>query len=481
MKKHLFPHVAYSLAALYLFPFSVSAQDLAGIRTSDYPGVNGVFFNPAGMAGSSYRFDVNMVALHPYVDNNKVAYRLGALTNTFESDSIENMIFGTTGGFTSGAVNVDIHGPSFMFNTSAKAAFALTTRLRYMTNVKDMDGKLLESLSQDAENNADLPYTISSSGNMRVNAHTWSELGASMAHIFIDSHGNILKGGVTLKYLIGTAETYIGIDKLSGTLNTSSDGPDDQKVYLQNASGHLSIGTAGVDIGDIQVNQLLKPNGRGLGADIGLIYEYRPQTALYDSTGFNDLNASQYKIKVSLSLLDLGRLAYHSRVQSGDYDIHITGDEKLDMEELEDLNLHDYKTFFDQRPEYFTPSKSEATNAYKIALPSTLLASVDYRVLKGLCLNLEGRIALMGRHSDPFNNYYYSSFIFTPRFEGPKFAAFLPVSYSELTHVNAGFAVRAGPLFLGSGSLLTALINNSKQADIFFGIHVFSLRKNRNK
>ncbi|HEX5555036.1 MAG TPA: DUF5723 family protein [Chitinophagaceae bacterium] len=469
--------LAGTLAAMYLCVSTADAQDFAGTRTSDYFGVNGVFFNPAAIAGSPYRFDINLVSISPSVGNNKVAYRLKDLANTFDSDSIEDMVFGRNSGPANGMINADIHGPSFLFNTSAKTAFALTSRVRYMSNVTNLDGKLFKKLSDEFDNNADLPYTISSSRNMRVNMNAWSEFGVSMAHVVMSRNGHLLKAGATLKYLVGMAGRYIDINRLNGTLNTSPEDRNGQKVYLQNASGQISLGSGGIDLSDIQADQLLKANGSGIGADVGFVYEYRPHLASYDSITFRQSIVSPYKIRVSVSLLDLGGLSYHTREQSGIYDLNITGNEKLDIGELGNLSLDEYKSFFDRNPQYFTPAKGNATPAYKMTLPTSLLAAIDYRLLKGIYLNLEGRIALVGANTEPSNSYYYSSVRFTPRVEGRHFGIYLPVNYNRLTRLNAGFALRSGFLFFGSGSILTAVLDKSKQADFYLGIHISSLRR----
>ena len=58
---------------------------------------------------------------------------------------------------------------------------------------------------------------------------------------------------------------------------------------------------------------------------------------------------------------------------------------------------------------------------------------------------------------------------------------YLPVNYNELTSFNAGLSVRLGPLFVGSGSLLTAMLGESKQADFHFGLRFGGLQKNKAK
>ena len=67
MKSHLLkpgsllPGIKCKLILLLLiFLQSVSAQDFPGFRTGNYTGVNGVFFNPANIADSRYRWDFNL-------------------------------------------------------------------------------------------------------------------------------------------------------------------------------------------------------------------------------------------------------------------------------------------------------------------------------------------------------------------------------------------------------------------------------------
>src|SRR6185295_1100786 len=59
----------------------------------------------------------------------------------------------------------------------------------------------------------------------------------------------------------------------------------------------------------------------------------------------------------------------------------------------------------------------------------------------------------------------------TPRWENSLFSVEVPMSYNELTQFNAGLALRAGAFFIGSGSVLSALVHDSRQADLHVGVH----------
>ena len=75
-----------------LLPFSAvifctaSAQDLPGIRTSNYNGVQGVFSNPANIAASPFRFDVNLFSLNAVAANDQASFSLKNFSSSFKGD-----------------------------------------------------------------------------------------------------------------------------------------------------------------------------------------------------------------------------------------------------------------------------------------------------------------------------------------------------------------------------------------------------------
>jgi hypothetical protein len=83
---------------------------------------------------------------------------------------------------------------------------------------------------------------------------------------------------------------------------------------------------------------------------------------------------------------------------------------------------------------------------------------------------MTGQISLVNASTEkPFNTAYYSGITITPRYDARSFGFWLPMHYNPVTSFNAGFGFRAGPLIIGSGSVITALLGNSKQADAFIG------------
>ncbi len=463
-----------------MFYHTLSAQDFPGYRSGNYTGVNGVFFNPANIADSRYRWDFNLFSLSTSVGNNQASFRVKNIGQTFKDDSLINQFIGKNAGLSSGNVNVSMHGPSLLFNTGKKSSFAFTTRARVMINAREIDGKLADKLLQDAGNDPELPYTINSSGNMQVSVNGWSEFGLSYGRVLKEEGKHFLKGGISLKYLAGVANGYANLNGLKATIDQNA---VDFSPYLQNSTGRLELGLGGIDISDFDVDKLTSFQSTGFGGDIGFVYEYRPSYDRYklDSNSWRrDVN--KYKFRFGIALIDIGSIKYERDMQrSGAYDISITGGEKLNLTEFDGVAVDSLKNFFDKNPQYFTPAAGNTAKDYKVGLPTTLQIDADYHFHRGFYVSLSGQLSLVNSNNKPYNSQYYSSFAITPRYEGRAFGLYVPLSYNKLTSFNAGISMRLGPLFIGSGSVLTALMSDSKQADVHIGLRFGGLQKNKMK
>lgn len=456
-----------------LFIARTQAQDFPGFRSGNYIGVNSVFFNPANIADSRYRYDVNLISVSGNIGNNQAAFSLNNITESFDTEDLSDKIFGENAGLSSGFVSTNFHGPSFMFNTGNKMSFALTTRVRGMANVTDMDGKLVDKISADFSNDPSLPYTISSGANMRMNVNAWAEFGVSGARVISDQGKHFLKTGLTLKYLAGSGNAFVNIANFNSTVNEDRVRLDN---YLSNTTGRIGLGFGGIRISDFETNDLFKMESKGFGFDLGFVYEYRPEHENYSNNNEGEW-MNKYKFKIGLALLDIGRIKYEKEMlRSGTYNIDITGNERFYLSEINSLDVDDYKSFFQSKPQYFTPDNTNNESSYKASLPSTLQLDIDYHLHKNFFVNLATQFSLINSNIKPFNSRYYNTVNLIPRYERRRFGVYLPLSYNALTKVNAGASLRLGPLFLGSGSVLTALLGNSKQADIFLGIRFGGLQ-----
>jgi hypothetical protein len=449
--------------SLFLFCISISilglAQNFPGYNTSNYSGVNGVFFNPANVAGSKFKWNVNLLGLNAGVANNNASFSLKNIASTFDDD-VDSLLFGDSKKNTSGLVNLDIQGLSFMFDVSKKSSIAFTSRVRVMANIADLDGQFIQSINDNLSSST-FPLTLQSNRNQRVIVNGWTDWGITFGHTFLDKGPHFFKAGVTAKYLAGATNNYANIDNLNGTLDDNVLGD----VYLTNATGKVTIGVAGIDFSDDDADftDAVNFKSSGVGADLGFVYEYRPG------------NKDAYKFKAGVAVLDIGSVKYTPDPdQSGSYTINVPQGAQWYPKDLDGKSLSEIKDYLDASP-YFTNNGSSSTS-YKVSLPTTLQLNIDYAAAKNFFVNLGGQINLVP-NNNAYSSFYYNSFMLTPRFENKVFGVYLPLSYNELSGFNAGFSFRVGPVFFGSGAIINAAMDKSKQADFYFGVRFGGLKK----
>lgn len=448
------------------------SQDFPGYSTGNYTGVNSVFSNPAGIADSRYRWDFNLFGINMLLGNNRAS-----LTNKdfshFDGDTIKERFLSGKEGPVNGIISAAVNGPSFFVNIDKKSAVAFTTRSRLLVNLVDIDSKLANQLMEDGSDDLAFPYSISSSRNQIVNLHAYTELGLSYARVFYNKEGNFLKAGMTLKYLAGTANGSISISNLNATVDEDNTGDN---AWLTDSRGRISMGLGGIQLSDMEPGDLLSFKSNGFGGDIGFVYEHRSEAP----ENRRDLN--KYNFRVGLALLDVGGITYtRDGERSGAYDIHIPKGQRFYLSSLSDAEIDHIKDTLAKYPQFFTEDSNFSSGSYRVSLPTTLRLDADYHIHNGFYVNATARVALARARKNMANSGLFNSLSVTPRYENRKAGLFLPVSYGSLTGFAMGVALRLGPLYAGSGSLLSATLGHTKQVDGFVGFHFGSLEKNREK
>jgi outer membrane protein OmpA-like peptidoglycan-associated protein len=437
------------------------AQDYAGYNTSNYSGVNSVFFNPGNVVDSRYKWSVNLVSANINIANDYATLKTSGLFKTLGGDTSSYNINRTNFGNTNFLLNADIFGPSVMFNINSKNSLAITTRGRAMANVDKMPGDLLNTLENSGQN-VTFPASLNTNG-FKVSANIWTEIGITYGRVLIDKT-SFLKGGITVKYLGGVGAGYFSLDA-NGKIDKDPAGNN----FIQNTTGQLNYGLGGEDVNNINFNF----NGSGIGADIGFVYEYRP-------TYITAKDENKYKFKIEAAIHDLGSIKYNHGTSDAAYSLNTNLNPPYDSLRLDRFSnissFNDIDTALNSAGVSIAKT-SNATGKFNMSLPTSLSGSVDYHVVSGFYVNLGGSISL-ANSSNLFKTHTANYITLTPRYEGKHFGAAIPISNSSISGFNAGISLRAGPIFLGSGSILSTLLRgNTQQADIHFGIIINGLHK----
>ncbi len=438
-----------------------------GTRIGNYTGVQSVFFNPSHAADSRYLFDLNLFSINAGFGNNKASYSLNTTFNTFNStNTLNNFLSGE--GRVSGQLNLDILGPSLLINLNKKSGIVLSSRIRGQFSVTDIDGKLAKTVLDDLKNGISFPYQISSGSNMRINTNGWAEYGLTYGRVIKDEKDKLLKIGATIKFLAGAGNSYAQINQLSGTL-IQPPSPNGNVYLAQGSRGEIGIGISG-KVSSFTPNQLLQSSSIGLGLDFGLVYEKRSGNS----------KRHPYKYKLSLSVLDIGSIKYDRDIsKSGSFNMLVTSTPGFDLQTLQGVSFDGYKQILSTNPN-FTPAASNNATTITVSLPATIQLYGDARLFGNLYLSAGTQISL-ANNKNPENPFLYSGFTLTPRYEGRGVGLYFPINYNSLTQLTMGTTVRLGPLFFGSGSILSSLLSNSKQADFHAGLHLGILKRAKKK
>ncbi len=452
-----------STIVLFLSSFSLFAQTYPGYRTSNYNGVSGVFFNPANIADNRFKWDVNLFAINGFVGTNQGGLKFSDISKSFDAkDLVNNFLKGKTN--VNSLDYVDILGPSGMISLSPRTSIALTTRTRVFSNARNVDGNFASAIIDPTNSGITTPVTLSGANSL-VHATGWTEIGGSVGQVFTKNGSHhFFKGGLTLKYIGGTADSYLTTNGLTGTLQNLGGVAN----LVGPSTGNISINTTGTNFSDYKFADFFKFNGNGFGADIGVVYEFRPN--LDYSMYTNDRWANKYLFKVGVSLMDLGSIKFNrAGNQAESYAVHIADGDPYSLAGFEGKSINQFIPVLNASPQFFTGTPQNSS--YTVMLPTTLQSNIDVILGKNanFGVNLSGQFNLNPQKN--FNLYYYNSYSLTPRWENSLISVEVPLNYNDLTQFNAGLAFRIGPFFIGSGSVITALFKDTRQADLHVGLN----------
>ncbi len=446
-----------SLFVLFCVSFSW-AQSYLGYLTDNYSGVNSVIANPANITDTRFKADINLVGLSAFGNNDYYGVNVfDAIKDGYDFDMEAKK---SPSENNNANINMDVLGPSFMFNLTKNSSLAVFTRARSMVNIYDINGNTIDDLDNDETDDFNV-----NEGDFKAFGQAWGELGVTYAHILLNKQQHFLKGGLTIKYLKGGGSAYAYGKNV--TIDYDADAID---LGDGNLTGRLAT-TGEVTYGrfaefDDDNYDYDLPEAMGIGADLGFVYEWRPNYDQYSSSSPNGQTAYQnnknkYKLKLGLSLTDFGSINYKEGIEET---FNVTNnnvnEDNIDNAESIAQILHDNYTL------------TNTKNSYKTKLPTALHINADWSFTNKFYLNLNTDLSLVAK--DKENASRISNIVsLTPRFESKWFSFYVPLSIEEYSGFAAGAGLRAGPLYLGSGSVISALAgDDNKSADVYMGVKV---------
>ncbi|WP_299053806.1 DUF5723 family protein [uncultured Polaribacter sp.] len=446
------------LFILFTNSFYLQAQSYLGFLTDNYSGVNSVISNPANITDSRFKTDIHLSGLSGFFSNDY--YGVNLLDASKEDYDFDLDAKKTPSIDNNAIINIDVMGPAFMFNLNKNSSIAIFTRVRSMVNINEINGTIVDDLDDDTTSDFNI-----NEGDFGMFTQAWAEFGVTYARVLLNNNEHFLKGGLTLKYLRGGASAFAVGKNI--TVNYDEDGTNlggGQTTGIISSNGKITYGRFD-DFDKNNYNYEL-PDAKGLGGDLGFVYEWRPNFALDTIANvkeelFTLKHINKYKLKIGLSITDIGSINYNKGFLDT-YNISSIGINEDDFNNADDID--------DILSTFYTLEKT--SQGITANLPTALHLNADWSFTNNLYVNLNTDISLISKGKENASRISNIATL-TPRFESKWLSFYLPLSIIENSGFKAGAGLRMGPLYVGSGSVLTALTsNNIKGVDVYAGLKI---------
>jgi outer membrane protein OmpA-like peptidoglycan-associated protein len=343
-----------------------------------------------------------------------------------------------------------------------KSSFSYAFKLRIFNNQRGIPEIWNENAALEFQNNqTNIKQDILgfSLANARFTEHAFT-----YARVIFDQGPALLKAGASLKILNGLQSRYFYANSGTITFDTPTGGFanfDDVDF------------TYGKDFGSAQT----KYKNRGLGFDLGVTYELRPdyKEQYYDMDGEKNLikyDINKYKWKFSASITDIGFIGY--RKDTATYNFN-AANYYVDAAQLYDVGF-DFMGpagFIDGVLMPSGTKSAEQEEKFRMTLPTMIHLGADYHYKKDWYASYDMSLPL-GGVKDPTRLKYNFIQTVTPRLEKEMYSVMLPLSMVGNGKFYVGlagrFTFREYSAYLGSNNVMFLFGQKaSLTRSLFFG------------
>jgi hypothetical protein len=452
-------------------------QQSVGLVAGNYAGSNGNVLNPALMANSWLKADISLFSAAVFAENNYFylpANEAGMLKlvrgiyefpyfakpygkgernvySYYDDKSRKNIL-----------VNGRITGPSAMFSHHDHV-FSVRTGARAVSSTRRLpyDIANFSYYGMDFKPQQNV-YYVRSDYNMASMA--WYEITLSYATIFKRSHNNHWSVGVSAGPRLGYSGAYItGYDTRYIAYN-------DSILNVEQLDAELGIALP-FDYNEHDI-EFQEPyiRGIGLGADVGIVWQFRETPYQKKFPGnFYIKRFENYRVKVGVSLTDIGWIKYNVNAEKHDYDnVH---NNWIRVNELDYDNIRDE---LNTTSEIFYGDQTASLKAkeIKIYLPTALNILVDYHIADWWYVNTI--LLVPARLYSPMIEMPVVLSV-TPRFESKNFEVNIPLVLYDFKYPRFGLAVRLQGLTVGSDNIPSLFGYNDFTGSDFYISYKFNI------
>jgi hypothetical protein len=432
---------------------SLLAQERLGIVNSTYSGISGSIINPASTGVSPYYLDINLLSVGAFADNNLLY--LSKNEYQFKRFFQQNPDFPTHGPKNSQIfydyyntknkwlqADLRVLGPSAAI-AYGKHTFGFVTGARAVVSAKNIPYDIAKFGIEQFYFPPQFDIIYNDRTNIRASGLGWAEFGLNYAYNFKQIGANLFTAGITVKALRGYAGSYLYADNIDYIML-------DRDTLIINNTNALAGFSAPIDFNNN--NFLASPlfRGRGIGVDIGIIFEKKRRVPRFAKVDIKHLCSQKYVpyiYKIGLSILDIGRVKFKDNARALEIEDGATYWPQFSHTSYN--NINDLVAQLSNRF-YGNPTEMITGDQIKIALPTAVSVQFDYNFYNNFFVNASMVQPIQISKSGIIRSSLLSV---TPRYQTQIFEFGVPVTQLNWTKTRVGAYARFRGLTVGTEKL----------------------------
>jgi len=460
---------------------TLRGQEMLGIMNSSYSGITGATLNPAVTVTSPYYFDVNLLAGDVFFENNylylaKEEYRFSRFLSKnpdFPTHGLDNSMIAYdyfNEKNKNAYANLRILGPSFAL-TMGRSSFGIVSGTRMVMSTRNMPFDIAKFIFEKLEYPPQYNINYKHTRNIYNAEMAWAEVGFNYSYVLKQLNSDYWAAGITVKALKGYAGSYMFGDNEDYMVK-------DSLIFVYSFTGEVGYSLPL----DYQTNGYIRDpffRGKGMGVDIGVIYEKKKKGSLSDgqSKKLCSQTYTLYDYKIGISILDIGRVRFTENAEK-----LVFGGVPVNWQPTTGYTVNSVRDVTDTLSMMFYGNKTDLIQGHEISvgLPTALSVQADINYYKNwyfsstLVLPLQfsktglRRPALLG---------------FAPRYQTARFEASMPITLYDWSKPRIGLSARFLGFFAGTEKISGFFhFKDFTGLDFYAGVRL-SLRKGhcRNK
>ena len=444
----------FILTYLSLNPF---AQDqYTGYHMDNYSGTVNVRTQPAEIVDNRYRFFIgsgfSLAQSNNYRSTNfNSAFFFGSQFHAHRDHKYR--------GYDTEAFTMDVI--SSMFEINHKNSFGYSMRFNNSRSLDGLPGELTLADYNDFIGNGNVNSAIDYH-RLSIQRFSYLEHAFNYGRIIKEDNQHYLKAGISAKIINGVDAGYFF--SKDGTITFQSDN-----------SSQLALNTGNASFGMAENNFSLDNRKSGVGLDLGVVYEFRPEydSFKYNMDGEKDIpryDVNKYKFKAGASITNIGFVKFAKDPLSYDFS---AVNSNVDGSQLGVNNIGfsplNYISSTVLTGGGATKSGSNK-NTFRMSLPTSLNLQFDYHIWGGFYASYAGAIPV-NIPGDPNRIYAVTTHAITPRYEQKYWSIATPITIKRNGQFNLGVVGRISTgyvnFFIGSHSM-TFMVGRRRSYDASF-------------